>query len=97
MMAVREGQQDGLGQYACVKLTDCCAKRFKFGVLAWGWPPNGSIQSLRSSIEMNRTFGFLTLAAPVAPAEPGRANAAAVVEANLRNSRLFTSASLRPL
>ena len=97
MMAVRDGQQDGFGQYACVKLTDCCAKRFRFGVLAWGWPPNGSIQSLRSSIEMKRTFGFRVLLESVPLADLGRANAAAVVEANLRNSRLFIGSYLRPL
>ena len=39
-------------------MTASSVKAAMFGVCAWGCPPNGSIQSLRSSREINRTFGF---------------------------------------
>ena len=39
-------------------MTASSAKAAMFGVCAWGCPPKGSIQSLRSSREISRTFGF---------------------------------------
>lgn len=56
--AVRDGLQAGAGQWALSKRTPDAAKRSRFGVLAWGCPPRQPTQSFRSSIAMNRTFGF---------------------------------------
>ena len=56
--AVRDGLQAGAGQCALSKRTPEAASRSRFGVLAWGCPPRQPTQSFRSSIAMNRTFGF---------------------------------------
>ena len=55
--AVRDGLQAGASQWALVKRIPEAAKRSRFGVLAWGWPPRQPTQSLRSSIAMNNRLG----------------------------------------
>ncbi len=57
MMAVRDGLQAGAGQCALVNNTPVEASRSRFGVCACGWPPRQPTQSLRSSSEINNTFG----------------------------------------
>ena len=62
MMADREGPQAGAAQWALVKVIPFAAKASRCGVLAWGLPFSVSVQSLRSSMAMNKTFGFLSCA-----------------------------------
>jgi len=58
MIAVRDGLQDGEGQWALLNKTPLAAKRSMFGVFACGCPPKQPIQSFRSSIEINKMFGW---------------------------------------
>ena len=84
----RDGLHAGAEQCAFVNSTPRLASRSRFGVLTSGCPPKQPIQSFKSSMAINSTFGLFRVEA-AEKAISGNEKTVAPVAANLRKSRLF--------